>query len=132
MRILDLTALYPVDVPRDCSEMPTFGHPTVTVPTNEWRRGLVFLAILALALSLVSRYTANSSRDLGNGTSFSSYSAKSKTQHLLLDGLQWCAPVASVVMFVIPRRPVRIVRLPLPVTDIYSEDWLYNRPPPLC
>lgn len=112
--------------------MSTLGHPGSCVRHNAWRRLLIVVAVLSLILSLAGRYTSVASADFGTTTSISADSTTAKTQHLVSDGLQWTAPVAAILMLVVPRRAARIVHTPLRVIDLYAEDWLYNRPPPSC
>ena len=112
--------------------MSTLGHRTAIVPPSRWRCALILVAVLALAFSLATRYTSDPAASHGHGISVSADSAKARTQHLLGDGLQWIAPVAAILMLVVPRRTARLVRVALPVNNLYSEDWLYYRPPPAC
>ena len=112
--------------------MSILGHPGSCVRHSAWRSLLILLAVLSLTLSLAGRYTSVSSVDFGKTTSIATDSTTAKTQHLLSDGLQWTAPVTAILMLVVPRRAARIVHAPLPVIDLYAEDWLYNRPPPSC
>jgi hypothetical protein len=116
----------------DGYEMSTFGHPGTVVRHSAWRRTLILLAVLALTISLASRYTAAAATGLSKASSMSADSASAKTQHLLGDGLQWTAPVAAFLMLVVPRTKTRILHPVLPVINLHSEDWLYNRPPPFC
>jgi hypothetical protein len=112
--------------------MSTFGHPGVSVRFGLWRRVLILLAIVALSMSLAMRYATSTNAVLSKATSISSQALDAKTQNLLGDGLQWTAPVAAIITFVVPREPERIHDLVLPVSDPHLVGWLYNRPPPAC
>ena len=122
----------PAQVWVDHFEMSTLGHQMAVVRASRWRRVVILVAVLSLTLSVATRYTSSFASTYGQGISVSAVSAKVKTQHLLADGLQWIAPVAAILMLVVPRRTAGIVHLPLPVTNLCSEHWLYNRPPPVC
>ena len=116
----------------DNFEMSTSGQRVAVVRTSRLQRLIILVAILSLSLSLVGRYTSGFAVSNGQVTSVSDDSTRAKTQHLLADGLQWIAPVAAILMLVVPRRNARIVHLPVPVANLCSDNWLYNRPPPAC
>ena len=111
--------------------MSTLGHPASGV-SSVWGRLLVLVAVLSLTISLAGRYTTDISAASGTATTVAAHQVAGKTQHLLGDGLQWTAPTTALLMMVVPRRTARITPIPLPVIELYSEDWLYNRPPPLA
>jgi hypothetical protein len=116
----------------DGYEMSTFGHRVGGVHHTIGRGLLVLLAVSSLAISVVSRFSTTPNADFGKRTSISAQSANAKTQHLLSDGAQWTAPVASFIMLVVPRGKRRIYHPILPLIYLHSENWLYNRPPPFC
>lgn len=97
-----------------------------------WRRALILLAILALSVSLATRYASSNHAVLSKATSISSQALDAKTQNLLGDGLQWTAPVVALITFVVPQQSDRLHDLVLPVSEPHLEGWLYNRPPPAC
>ena len=107
-------------------------HPGTDESCATWRRLLILLAVLSLVLSLAARYTQAEIVGVSASQSISNLSAGIKTQHLLADGLQWTAPVTTFIFLVVPHRAARIIQPVLPVTELYAEDWLYNRPPPSC
>jgi hypothetical protein len=110
----------------------TLGHPGAKVRFGAWRAIVILLAIVALSVSLATRYANTNNIDLGKVPSISSQALDAKTQNLLGDGLQWTAPVAALITFVVPQHPDRSPDLVLPATDPHLEGWLYNRPPPTC
>lgn len=92
---------------------------------------LVLLAICALTLSLATRYTVLGA-EARSVRFVKAHSADAKTQHLLSDGLQWTAPPSSFTLFRPSRSFVYAVSAVFPSTNLCSESWLYNRPPPNC
>ena len=65
-------------------------------------------------------------------TTIQAHSPNAQRQHLLSDGLKWTAPVVSFKLFEPPRDFVYAVSAVFPCTNLCSESWLYNRPPPTC
>lgn len=122
----------PKNVVMDGYEMSTFGHGVGSARHGICRGLLVLFAVSSLAISVASRFTTTANVDFGKQTSVSADSANAKTQHLLGDGLQWSAPVASFIMLVVPRGKTLIRHPVLPPIYLHSENWLYNRPPPFC
>jgi hypothetical protein len=112
--------------------MSIVGHPGTDERCASWRRLLILLAVLSLTLTLATRYTQTASAVISLDSSISSVSSGAKTQHLLADGLQWTAPVTTFIVLVVPHYPRQVIPPVLPVTALYSENWLYNRPPPSC
>ena len=104
---------------------------TTARETSFWRRTLILSAILALTISVATRYSTVTQE--GTPTKIvTSQSLDAKRQHLLNNGLHWCAPAAKFVLF----EPARVSREVLPavppITRPYSEDLLFSRPPPFC
>jgi hypothetical protein len=93
---------------------------------------MVLVAVLSVAASLATRYGTTCPADFGSATSVSSHSVSAKAQHLLGDGAQWTAPTSGFLMLVVPHRTSRTLRIVVPITALYFETWLYNRPPPSC
>lgn len=110
----------------------TLGQPGTSVRRKAWAWCVILVAVLSLTLSLAGRYATSSADEPGTATSISADSVNAKTQHLLSDGLQWTAPASTFIMLVVPRAKSRIVHFVLPIINLQSEDWLYNRPPPAC
>lgn len=94
------------------------------------RRTAILGVAFSLTISLATRYSTVV-RDEGRPTkTVMSRSLDAKRQHLLNDGLQWSAPAAKFVLFE-PARLSAIVLVPTPsVSRCYSEECLYDRPPP--
>jgi hypothetical protein len=95
------------------------------------RIAVVLLAILCLTVSLATRFTVLGP-DVQKVTTVKSQSPDAKRQHLLSNALQWTAPASSFTLFQPPRSSVFAVSVVIPSTNLSSESWLYNRPPPSC
>jgi hypothetical protein len=95
------------------------------------RIAVVLLAIFFLTVSLATRYTVLGP-ELQKVTTVKSGSPDAKRQHLLSDGLQWTAPASGFTLFQPPQSSVLTVSAVFPSTNLSSESWLYNRPPPSC
>src|SRR5271166_4237149 len=95
------------------------------------RIAIVLLAICSLTASVATRFALAGS-DVQHQTTIKSQSAEAKRQHLLSKALQWTAPPASFTLFQPPRSSVLIVSVIVPYTNLSSESWLHNRPPPSC
>lgn len=107
------------------------GHFGARVRQSRWRTLLILLAICCIAFSVATRYVVVGSNS-AETSCVKCQSLDAKRQHLLSDGLQWTAPAAILVFFVAPKPSARIIQTALPFHELYSEDWLYNRPPPSC
>ena len=97
-----------------------------------WHRTLILGAVVSLSVSVATRY-CTVVRYAAQATKIAqSHSLEAKRQHLLNDGLHWSAPAAAFVLF----EPTRVSSAALPavppITRLYSENCLYNRPPPSC
>src|SRR5664279_4079639 len=92
---------------------------------------LVLLAICSLTISVATRYTTGST-ELQNATNVKAKSEASAghRQRLLISGLQSTSPTAGFTLFQPPRSSVLAVSVVVPSTNLSSESWLYNRPPP--
>jgi len=99
--------------------------------TSAWRIALILGAVLSLAVSVATRYGTVVQQEAA-AKIVTSQSLDAKRQHLLNDGLHWLAPAATFVLF--EPSGVAVAALPAvpPVTQLYSEDLLYSRPPPSC
>ncbi len=95
------------------------------------RIAIIVLAICSLTASLATRYSAEGS-EVQNVAAVKSQSPDVHRQRLLSNALQWTAPVASFTLFQPPRSSVFAVSVVVPSTNLSSESWLYNRPPPSC
>jgi hypothetical protein len=90
---------------------------------------LVVLAICSLTVSLATRFTISGSES-SDVRAVQAHSPDGHGQRLLSDGIKWSAPVASFTQFQPPRSFVYAVSAVFPSTNLSSESWLYNRPPP--
>jgi hypothetical protein len=91
---------------------------------------LVCLATCSLTVSLATRFFVASSES-PNTRSVQNHSPDAQRQQLLGDGLKWSAPPSSFTFFQPPRPSVYAVSAVFPSTNLCSESWLYNRPPPI-
>lgn len=99
---------------------------------SSWRRiTLIGLAIFSLTVSLATRFTISAS-ETPAARSVQAHSPDAHRQNLLGDGIRWTAPASSFTVFEPPRALVYAVPADLPFTSFWSENWLYNRPPPSC
>jgi hypothetical protein len=96
-----------------------------------WRIAVIVLAICSLTASLATRYTALGP-EVQKVAAVKSQSLDVQRQRLLSNTLQWTAPASSFTLFQPPRPPVFAVPVIVPATNLSSENWLYNRPPPSC
>jgi hypothetical protein len=94
-----------------------------------WRRALVLGAVLSLAISVATRYSAVGPQRTATKI-LTSQSLDAKRQHLLKNGLHWSAPAATFVLF----EPTQVLVAGLPAVplepQLYATDFLYSRPPP--
>ena len=102
-----------------------------TCARRSLRAGLVLAAICALSVSLATRYTVQGS-EAHSVKIVKSQSSDAKRQHLVRDALKWTAPVAKFTLLPAVRSSVHVVSAVFPATNLSSESWLYNRPPPSC
>jgi hypothetical protein len=94
---------------------------------------VVVLAICCLTVSVATRYTVLSPEvqsEVRNVTTVKPLSLDARRQHLLSNALQWTAPASNFTLFHPPRSSVLTVSAVVPSTNLSSESWLYNRPPP--
>src|ERR1017187_7682556 len=108
--------------------MPEHCRPRVSFASRR-RIAVVVLAICSLTASLATRF-AVVGWDVARVTIVKSKSAEAKRQHLLSKALQWTAPPAHFTLFQPPRSSVFTVSVAVPYTNLISESWLHNRPPP--
>jgi uncharacterized membrane protein len=112
--------------------MPTINHSRARVSVASWCRiVVVVLAVFSLTASLATRYSSQGS-EAQNVAEVKSQTPDSHRQRLLGNALQWTAPAASFALFQPPRSSVFTVSVVVPSTNLISESWLYNRPPPSC
>jgi hypothetical protein len=95
------------------------------------RAGLVLAAICVLSVSLATRYTVQGS-EAHSVKIVKSQSSDAQRQHLVRDALKWTAPVAKFTLLPAVRSSVHVVSAVFSATNLSSESWLYNRPPPSC
>lgn len=95
------------------------------------RTSLVCLAICSLTISLATRFAVVGSETL-NVRAVQAHSSYPQRQCLLGDGLKWAAPAFSFTLFEPRQSVVYAVSAVFPSTNLSSESWLYNRPPPNC
>ena len=107
------------------------GDPAVP-GTSFWRKALILGAALSLAISLITRYSTVQLPEAHATKTAASQSLDAQRQHLLNDGANWSAPAATFVLLeaqgAFARVPSSIPR----TVRLYSENCLYNRPPPSC
>jgi hypothetical protein len=97
---------------------------------RKWCTAIVLVAVCSLTVSLVTRYTAPlgiSSRTAK--TLRISGAAAAKRQHLAKDAVDWMPPVIRIRLLV-PSSFSSTVAIDAPVLNCFSEQSLYNRPPP--
>jgi hypothetical protein len=92
---------------------------------------VILLAICSLTMSLATRFTVVGP-DVQKIASTKADLTSAKRQNLLGNALQWSAPIAHFSLFEPPRSAVSAVSVIIPPTNLTSETWLYNRPPPAC
>lgn len=98
---------------------------------QNWRAALVLVAVFSLSVSLATRYTRLNSETTGVKT-VKSHSPEVKKQHLVRDALKWTAPAPKFTLVPAVRSHVHVVSVVFQATNLSSESWLYNRPPPSC
>jgi hypothetical protein len=96
------------------------------------RVALIVLAIFSLTASLATRYTLSSGIETPSIRAVKSNSPDAKTQNLLSDGIHWVAPASIFSLFEPRRASVSVISAVFVPTNLSSESWLYNRPPPSC
>ena len=104
-------------------------HSVWVYGSGSWQRALILGTVLALTVSLATRYSTVRG-EAGTTKNASSQSLDSKRQHLLNDGLHWTAPAATFVLFEPAEVSSAVWPVALPTARPYAEDLLYSRPPP--
>jgi hypothetical protein len=110
-------------------------HPRAARLWSRCRIVVVVLAICCLTVSVATRYTVLGTEvqsEVRNVTTVKPLSLDARRQHLLSNALQWTAPASYFTLFQPPRSSVLTVSAVVPSTNLSSESWLYNRPPPSC
>ncbi len=93
-------------------------------------RTLAVVSICALALNVATRYST-SNAEVHVIKAVKSNAPEAKRQHLLANGAHWTAPTPSFTFLDAPRATIRVVSADVLPTNLFSESWLYNRPPPV-
>jgi hypothetical protein len=94
-------------------------------------RALILCAVLSLTISVVTRFSTVAQE--GTPTKIvTSQSLDAQRQHLLNNGLHWCAPAATFVLFEPAGVSLEVLPAGPPIIRPYSEDLQYSRPPPSC
>ena len=96
------------------------------------RIALVVLAIVCLTASLATRYALAGGIETPSIRAVKSNSPDAKTQNLLGDGLHWVAPTSIFRLLEPQRASAAVISAVFLPTNLSSESWLYNRPPPSC
>jgi hypothetical protein len=93
-------------------------------------RVLIATAVFSLTMNVATRYCFMAGAETHMIKRVMSHSPNGERQRLLSDGSHWVAPAANFRLF--EPRPARRIgtRNVSPITDLYSETCLYNRPPP--
>jgi hypothetical protein len=99
--------------------------------SSSFRTAIICLAICSLTVSLATRFTVPGS-ETPNLTVVRAHAPETQRQRLLGDGLKWTAPTFSFTLFEPRRSAVYAASAVFPSTNLSSESWLYNRPPPSC
>jgi hypothetical protein len=92
-------------------------------------RALVVVAICSLAVNVATRY-CSSSPDVSIVKAVKCNAPEAKRQHLLANGAHWTAPTPTFTFLPPPRTTLHVVSADVLPTHLFSESWLYNRPPP--
>ena len=98
---------------------------------RRWCSAIVLVAVLSLALSVITRYTGNNGALSNQATLAQKHASLSHGhQRLLKDAAIWIPPVLSFEAFPMPGFSSRIVLADGVVHSLVFEGSLYNRPPP--
>ena len=130
-------------VPRNATDLgsspgrrkPGFVVPSAPPNGRSWvysfgRPVLVVAAVLSLAISVATRYSTIVRREAGGTKLVASQSLDAKRQQLLRDGVRWFAPAATFVLFEPPKMFFPALFAVALTGRLYSEEFLYSRPPP--
>jgi hypothetical protein len=96
---------------------------------QNWRAALILIAVLSLSVSVATRYTVPNSDAVGVKI-VKPPSPDAKRQHLVRDAQNWTAPAPKFAFIPLVRTNVHVISAIFPATNLSSESWLYNRPPP--
>lgn len=99
---------------------------------RQLRSVLILVAVLALATGVATRYCRVARYDSDAAKIARAQSLDGKRQHLLNDGLHWSAPAATFVLFKPALASPGISAVAPAFPWLFTDDCLYNRPPPLC
>jgi hypothetical protein len=94
-----------------------------------WRKSLVLIAVLSLAISVATRYSVVEQQK-ASARIVKSQSLDATRQHLLNDSLHWSAPSATFVLFVPTEVSLATWTAVPSVIRLHADDFLYSRPPP--
>ncbi len=101
-------------------------------PSHKKRRGGILLILLAVSLLTVSLGTRTSTPVISHGAMAQSQSPRPIRQHLATDAAHWVPPVAIVVASEIVHSYPLVSPGFAPISSVFFESSLYNRPPPCC
>jgi len=100
--------------------------------SSSWRIAAVLAVVLSVATSVATRFCAVVPNQSLATKVAQAHSLDDERQHLVNDGLQWSAPVATFLLL----QPTQVLSSALPeisaVVRLCSEQSCYNRPPPSC
>jgi len=105
---------------------------TFAFRNDRWLIALILGAVLSLAINVATRYTTITPQEASRTKSATAHSLDVQRQHLLNDGLHWSAPAEKFVLLEPARLSNAVLLSVPPVTRVYSEESLYDRPPPCC
>ncbi len=98
--------------------------------STRFGRMFVLFAICSLTFSLATRFVAVPS-EAHSIKAIISHAPEAKRQHMLGDGAHWTAPALTFTLLEPPTYSHHIICNDVLPTNLVSESWLYNRPPPV-
>jgi hypothetical protein len=104
------------------------------VPTITQRREnafcwvLIGLVLLSLIICLATRFDAGTQ----SKTWVQSSASQAMRQHMSQDGFTWTSPVLQLALRQAPTFYPRVAPAGPPLSNLFLEPKLYNRPPPGC
>jgi len=103
-----------------------------TFRNKRWCAVLILVAACALAVSLATRYTAPPIASASTTTTVrKQVSPEPSWQRLIKNAATWFPPVVGYAVLQYPRSYSRVVPETPPARDLFLEQNLYNRPPPV-
>jgi hypothetical protein len=97
-----------------------------------WQHALVLGAVLSLAINVATRYCTVLTESAQSAHSASAHAVDAQRQHLLNDGLHWSAPPPVFVLLPPVGLCCSILTGNPAVPHRYSDESLWDRPPPAC